>query len=413
MMQIIHPHTDKPCLPDKQAADRRLVRRWLYCVYALLIMLVLIGGATRLTGSGLSITEWQPIHGVIPPLDQAEWQEEFAKYQRIAQYKELNPDMTMTGFKYIFWWEWLHRLLARFIFAIAVFLPLIYFWATGRLERPVQWRLFGIFLLGGLQGAVGWWMVYSGLGRSDLTSVSPYRLAAHFIMACFIIIAVFALARRLAVYKEKPAALSVRRFAALLIFLLLIQIYFGALVAGLHAGRVYNSWPLMDGRFIPEGLLTLQPAWRNFFENMMTVQFVHRFFAYAVLIIAFIHALLVHREGPGSSSARRAFILFGLIMLQGLFGIVTLLLAVPIFWGLVHQVFALGVLSFAVAHWVAAKGALPLPGAPGSPAGADTGGGDNGRRAGKACLSPMKPLYSAKAEGLTAGRPGPGGVLRQ
>ncbi|KAA6205871.1 MAG: heme A synthase [Candidatus Tokpelaia sp.] len=360
MMQIIKADS-RNYLTDEQAANRRLVRYWLYFVYFLLILLVFIGGVTRLTGSGLSITEWQPIHGVIPPLNQEEWQEEFTKYQQIAQYKEINPDMTLSGFKFIFWWEWLHRLLARFVFAIAVLLPLLYFWATKRLEKRVKWGLFGIFLLGGFQGAVGWWMVHSGLGRSDLTSVSQYRLAAHFITACFIIVAVFALARGLAVYTEKPAARSVRRFAAILVVLALVQIYFGALVAGLHAGRVYNSWPLMDGRLIPCNLLPLHPVWRNFFENIMTVQFVHRFFAYALLIIALIHAFMVQKECPASGYSRRAFILFGLILLQSLFGIVTLLLAVPIFWGLLHQIFALVVLSFAVAHWAAAKGALPPP----------------------------------------------------
>lgn len=342
-----------------QAADRALVRRWLYGVYFLLLLLVFVGGVTRLTGSGLSITEWQPIHGVIPPISSAGWQEEFEKYQQIAQYKEINPDMSLAGFKFIFWWEWSHRLLARFVFAIAVFLPLIYFWATKRLETRVKWGIFGIFLLGGFQGAVGWWMVHSGLGASDLTSVSQYRLAAHFITACFIIVAVFALARSLAVYKEKPAARSARRFAALLVVLALIQVYFGALVAGLHAGRVYNSWPLMDGRLIPDGLLLLRPVWRNFFENVMTVQFIHRFFAYFLLIMTLIHACLMRQNCRGSAQAKRAWILLGLMLMQAAFGIVTLLLATPIFWALLHQIFALIVLSFAVAHWVGLKGALP------------------------------------------------------
>jgi len=344
-------------------ANRRLVRNWLYLIWLLLILLVFVGGVTRLTGSGLSITEWQPIHGVIPPLNQAQWQEEFSKYQQIAQFKEINPDMSLSGFKFIFWWEWMHRLLARFVFAIAVLLPLIYFWGTGRLENRVKWGIFGIFLLGAFQGAVGWWMVHSGLGGSDLTSVSQYRLAAHFITACFIIIAVFALARSLEVYTEKPAARSIRRFAAAIIVLALVQIYLGALVAGLHAGRFYNSWPLMDGQLIPDNLLAQQPDWRNFFENAMTVQFVHRFFAYGLLIVALIHALIVRRECPGTAHSRRAFVLFLLVLAQAVIGIITLLLAVPIFWGIVHQLFALAVLSFAVAHWVACRGAMPLPAA--------------------------------------------------
>jgi len=348
---------------DQCRANRRLVRHWLYLIWALLILLVFVGGVTRLTGSGLSITEWQPIHGVIPPLNQTQWQEEFTKYQQIAQFKEINPDMTLSGFKFIFWWEWFHRLLARFIFAVAVFLPLIYFAATHRLERRVKWGIFGIFLLGAFQGAVGWWMVHSGLGASDLTSVSQYRLAAHFITACFIIIGVFALARSLAVYTEKPAARSVCRFAAAIIVLALIQIYLGALVAGLHAGHIYNSWPLMEGQIIPDNLLPDRPEWRNFFENAMTVQFVHRFFAYGLLIVILIHALIVRRECPGTAHARRAFILLLLAVIQAVFGIITLLLAVPIFWGIVHQLFALIVLSYAVTHWIACRGAMPLPAA--------------------------------------------------
>jgi len=352
---------DKNVLTAEEAANRKLVRHWLYFVYFLLILLVFVGGVTRLTGSGLSITEWQPVHGVIPPLTQAQWQEEFDKYQQIAQYKEINPGMTLSGFKFIFWWEWSHRLLARFVFAIAVFLPLIYFWATGRLEKRVKWGIFGIFLLGGLQGAVGWWMVHSGLGQSDLTSVSQYRLAAHFITACFIIIAVFALARSLAVYAEKPPAICVQRFAAAIIVLLLIQIYLGALVAGLHAGHSYNTWPLMDGRLIPDDLLPMHPVWRNFFENIMTVQFIHRLGAYGLLTVTFIHMLMTYRICPGTQYARRAVVLFGLVIMQTIFGIITLLFAVPIFWGVFHQIFALIVLSFAVAHWVACKGAMAAP----------------------------------------------------
>lgn len=342
---------------DNKRLNRAYVRYWLYAVWGFLLALVFVGGVTRLTGSGLSITEWQPVHGIIPPLNQAEWQEEFAKYQQIAQYKEINPDMNLAGFQFIFWWEWVHRLLARFVFAGAVLLPLLYFAAAGRLEKRVKLGVLGIFLLGGLQGAVGWWMVHSGLGESSLTSVSQYRLAAHFITACFIIVAVFALARSLADRREKAAPRSIQYFAAGLAALLLLQIYWGALVAGLHAGRVYNSWPLMDGKVIPEGLFALSPLWRNFFENIVTVQFLHRFFAYALLTAAFVLVLQARKKCRGTAYVRGAWLLFALLMTQAVFGIVTLLLAVPIFWGLLHQIFALIVLSYAVSYWVAAAGA--------------------------------------------------------
>jgi len=345
-------------LTDWQIASRRLVRNWLYLVLLLLVAIVLVGGATRMTGSGLSITEWKPVHGIIPPLGQAQWQEEFEKYQQIAQYRQVNSTMTVAEFKNIFWWEWVHRLLARTV-GFVVALPLVFFWVTGRLEKTVKWRLVGILMLGGLQGAIGWWMVASGLGNSPLTSVSQYRLAIHLVTACIIMIAVLALARGLAEYTGKPAPRSIQRIAGWLVVLVLFQIYLGALVAGLHAGRVYNSWPLMDGRFIPDGLLLLQPVWANLFENVMTVQFVHRCFAYFLLVVAAVHALKVDKIMPQTTHARRAMLLLLLVVAQGVIGIVTLLLAAPIFWGLVHQAFALVVLSFAVAHWVGTKGALP------------------------------------------------------
>lgn len=342
----------------KQIKDRRLVRRWLYLVFLVLIAIVLVGGATRMTGSGLSITEWKPVHGIIPPIGEVEWQEEFDKYQQIAQYQQVNQGMSLEQFKYIFWWEWGHRFLARFV-GILVAIPLVLFWVTGRLEASVKWRLVGILLLGGIQGAIGWWMVSSGIGDSKLTNVSQYRLAIHLTTACIIVIAVFALARSLAEYSEKPASRSIQRFAGWLVFLVLFQIYLGALVAGLHAGKVYNTWPLMDGRLIPDGLLNLQPVWLNLFENAMTVQFVHRCFAYILLIVAIIHALKVEKMLPGTTHSRRAMVLLFLIVLQAVFGVITLLTEVPIEWGLIHQGFALVVMCFAVAHWIGTKGALP------------------------------------------------------
>jgi len=348
-------------LTDRQIADRRFVRNWLYIVFMMLVAIVLVGGATRMTGSGLSITEWKPAHGIIPPVGQSQWQEEFEKYRQIAQYRHVNPDMTLAEFRYIFWWEWAHRLLARMVgFAVAV--PLVCFWFTGRLEKPVKWHLAGILALGGIQGVIGWWMVASGLGDSRLTSVSHYRLAVHLVMACIIIIAVLALARGLAEYTEKPAPRSIRRFACWLVVLVLFQIYLGALVAGLHAGKVYNSWLLIDDRLIPDGLLHLQPVWVNFFENAVTVQFVHRFFAYFLLVAAVVHALNVEKTVPETTHSRRAMLLLVLILVQAVIGIVTLVLEVPVVWGLIHQAFALAVLAFAVAHWVATSGAFPASG---------------------------------------------------
>ena len=240
-----------------QDKNRRLVRWWLYTVFVVLIAIVMVGGATRMTGSGLSITEWKPIHGVIPPLNHAEWLEEFDKYRQIPQYQQINKGMELSEFQFIFWWEWAHRMLARFVgFLVAI--PLIFFWVTGRLQDGLKVRMLGILALGGLQGAIGWWMVASGL--SVLTSVSQYRLAVHLTMACIIIVAVFYVARGLAVYTEKPADKNMQRFAGWLVVAVLVQIYLGGLVAGLHAGLTYNTWPLMDGAIIPSDMFMQQQS---------------------------------------------------------------------------------------------------------------------------------------------------------
>src|SRR5581483_7841357 len=215
------------------------VRAWLYGVAFLIICMVVVGGATRLTNSGLSITEWQPIHGVIPPMNGAEWQDEFGKYRQIPEYKLLNPDMTLAEFKGIFWWEWAHRLLGRVI-GIVFLLPLVFFAATGRIERPLIPKLAGLFVLGGLQGVVGWWMVASGL--IERTDVSQYRLAVHLTLACALLAAILWVARGLG-SAVVPAARGLRTTAGALVVLVLGQIFLGAIVAGLNAGLVSNTWP--------------------------------------------------------------------------------------------------------------------------------------------------------------------------
>ncbi|WP_404927097.1 COX15/CtaA family protein [Mesorhizobium sp. ORM16] len=343
---------------DRDLHNRALVRGWLYVVLLVLFALVLVGGATRLTESGLSITEWQPIHGVIPPLNDAEWQEEFQRYQQIPQYAELNKGMSIEAFKSIFWWEWAHRLLARSV-GLVFALPLLFFWAARRIERGLGPKLVGILLLGGLQGAIGWWMVASGL--VDRVSVSQYRLATHLTLAALIFTATMVVARGLAPHSEPAADRSTQKLAGFIVLLALIQIYLGGLVAGLHAGLSYNTWPLMDGKIIPGDLLILEPAWRNFFESPKTVQFVHRIGAYTVLVVALWHMIAARRRLPGSTHARRATLLFALVLVQASVGIGTLLMHVPLHMALIHQGFALIVLGFAAAHWRGTKGAYPLP----------------------------------------------------
>jgi cytochrome c oxidase assembly protein subunit 15 len=321
--------------------------------------LILVGGATRMTGSGLSITEWKPIHGIVPPLNEAEWQEEFLKYQQIPQYEKINHGMSLSEFKFIFWWEWAHRLLARgvgFIFAI----PLVFFWATRRIEKGLMPKLIGILALGGLQGAIGWWMVASGL--VERVSVSQYRLATHLTIASLIFMATMVVARGLAPHSQDAADRGTRRMAGILTFLIMVQIYLGGLVAGLHAGLSYTTWPLMDGKVVPDDLLLLEPAWRNFFESPKTVQFVHRIGAYTLFVVALWHMIATGRRFPGTTHARRAVFLFILVLSQAIIGIATLVMQVPLHLGLTHQGFALVVLGFAAAHWRGTKGAYPLPG---------------------------------------------------
>lgn len=343
---------------EKQERDRRAIRVWLGFVLVALFALVLVGGATRLTDSGLSITEWKPIHGAIPPLSAAEWQEEFELYKKIPEYSQINAGMSIEEFKRIFWWEWAHRLIARSIGLIFA-LPLAFFWMTGRIESRLKLPLAGILALGGLQGFIGWWMVSSGL--ADRTDVSQYRLAVHLTMACIIFASTMWVMRAVTPHEEAPARYSGSiRLAMIIAFFALFQIYLGALVAGLDAGLSYNTWPLMDGALIPGDLFIQQPWWINLFENPKTVQFVHRLGAYVLFGLTLYHLIQTRRELPGSAHARRAVLLFVLVSLQACLGIATLLSQVQIHAALTHQAGAIVVLGFAVAHWRGFKGAYPL-----------------------------------------------------
>ncbi|MDF2996874.1 MAG: cytochrome oxidase assembly [Xanthobacteraceae bacterium] len=326
----------------------RPVRIWLYAVAALIVLMVVVGGATRLTESGLSIVEWKPVTGVLPPLSEAAWQAEFQKYQQIPQYQLVNKGMSLAEFRTIFWWEWAHRLLGRLI-GFVFLLPFLFFLWRGLIDRALGWRLGGLFVLGGLQGAVGWWMVSSGLATR--VDVSQYRLAIHLTLACTILFATIAVADGLRPGAGPEAASGrVRGLARLLPILVLVQIFLGGLVAGLDAGLTFTTWPLMDGHFIPplESLLVQQPAWRNFFENVLTVQFDHRMFAYALWGLTLLHWLDARRAG--GAAGRRALLLFGLVSAQAVLGIMTLIHQVPIDIALAHQFGATIVLIAATIH---------------------------------------------------------------
>jgi heme a synthase len=328
---------------------RRAVQLWLYAVAAVIFALVVVGGATRLTGSGLSIVEWRPVTGTVPPLSEPAWQIEFQKYQTIRQFQQVNRGMNLAEFKTIYWWEWTHRLLGRLV-GVVFLLPFLWFLWRGAITPDLRPRLWGIFGLGALQGAVGWWMVYSGL--ADRVSVSQYRLATHLTLACLILVAVLATATRLSPHVSVVVPRRIRRGAVALVVLVLIQIYLGALVAGLHAGLIHNTWPLIDGAFIPaaKDLFFETPLWRNFFENTLTVQFNHRMVAYLLLVVAMAHALDVTQDGRGGRPLVVATLLAGLVLAQAALGIATLLMQVPLVMALAHQALAAAVLACATIH---------------------------------------------------------------
>ncbi len=341
-------HKTKTPIARKSHAERmRPVRRWLYVIAALVALMVVLGGTTRLTGSGLSITEWKPVTGIVPPISEADWQAEFEKYKSIPQFQQINSDMSLNEFKLIYWWEWSHRALGRLL-AIVFLLPFFWFLSRRLVDRALGWKLGGLFALGGLQGAIGWWMVASGL--SERTDVSQYRLAVHLTLACFILAAIVAVATSLERRKKKPSSVRVRYGAISILALVFVQIFLGALVAKTNAGLTFNTWPLMDGNFIPPvaSLFAMNPWWKNLFENVLTVQFDHRMIAYALFALAAFHAFDTERNARGLAFG--ASILFALVTTQTMLGVLALLWSAPLALALLHQVGAIVVLVAGVRH---------------------------------------------------------------
>jgi len=325
----------------------RIVRLWLFAVAALVFAIVVVGGATRLTDSGLSITEWKPVTGALPPLSHAQWLEEFAKYRASPQYEAVNRGMSLGDFQFIFWWEWAHRFLGRLIGA-AMLLPWMFFVAKGWLRGRMAVATFGIGLLMGLQGLVGWLMVASGL-QPGMVAVAPLKLMFHLTLACLIFALLVWLALGLGQGRERaPVPGRVRWGGVAVLSLLSLQIALGALVAGNRAGMRFNDWPLMDGAWIPPAnvLFDRPTVAEAFVDSLALVQFNHRLAAYALLALALWHL----RAARGTAFAKGAVVLFGLIAAQAVIGIVTLVLVVPLWAGLVHQGFAVLVLGHALAH---------------------------------------------------------------
>jgi heme a synthase len=341
-------------LAKAPSRDDRLVALWLLGVAAMIFAMVVIGGITRLTESGLSITEWKPISGVIPPLSPADWQREFDLYKQIPEFQVLRPDMTLSEFKAIYWWEYLHRLWGRLI-GLAFALPGAWLLLAGHI-RPQLWpRLVGLFMLGGLQGALGWLMVESGL--SVRTDVSQYRLVAHLLFALTIYALMLwtALGLMRPAPRPYPGAGPLRRHLLLLLVLILGMLTTGGFVAGLDAGKIYNSFPLMGGRLVPGEFLALEPPWRNPFENPVAAQFIHRWLAMVVGLTGL--TLWLRRRRLPLGARGPLHLVLAMTAIQICLGISTLLRVVPVPLAALHQAGAVMLLSLTICALHGLRGA--------------------------------------------------------
>lgn len=333
-----------------RAGDRRAVRLWLWTLLVLVAAMVVVGGLTRLTDSGLSITEWNVVIGALPPLSDADWAAAFEAYKTTDEFRLQNSWMTLADFKPIFWWEWSHRFLGRLI-GLVWLAPLVYFAVRGMIPRGWGPRLVLIGALGGFQGAIGWWMVWSGL--SERVDVAPYRLMTHLGIAFLIFALISWFILRLGPPEWESLQARRRRVQGLSGWavaagaLIFIQILIGALVAGTDGWAGWNTWPLMNGAIMAPETLRMTPLWENFFENPAMTQFVHRSFAFIVLAVTAIFALRARRSGHKATRFWGAALLGG-VLAQAAWGVVTLLLVAPLHAAIVHQLGALGLLALAV-----------------------------------------------------------------
>ena len=339
--------------PGAPGRAERAIAAWLLACCALVFAMIVVGGVTRLTHSGLSITEWQPIVGTLPPLSEQDWQTAFDKYRATPEYRQVNKGMSLDAFKGIFWWEYVHRLLGRLIGA-AFLLPFLWFVAKRRVPPGYGWKLAGLFALGGLQGAMGWYMVKSGL--VDDPRVSQFRLTAHLGLAFAILGAMLwvalSLIHPLREARPTPSVHSARRWSFGIVALVLLMVLSGGFVAGIRAGFAYNTFPLMNGAWIPPEILMLEPAWTNFFWNMATVQFDHRVGAWLLcFLVPVLWWKLRTADGVPARAEKGCNALVAMLAIQIALGIATLLLVVPLPLAALHQAGA--VLVFALAVYIA------------------------------------------------------------
>jgi len=320
---------------------------WLFVTALLVVAMVVVGGATRLTGSGLSITEWRPVTGVIPPLSDAGWAQEFAKYRQIPQYRLLNEGMGLAGFQAIYWWEWTHRLLGRLVGAVFA-IPFVIFLIRRQIPKRLVWRCWTMLALGALQGAIGWWMVSSGL--AERVFVAPERLAIHLAMALILFVLLFWTAMDALAGQPRQESVSPwRTWSWLFLGGVFVQSLLGALVAGNQAGLVYEDWPWMGGRFFPHDYLG-KSFWATVAHNQASVQLHHRLGAYLLVVVGILIAVSAVRSTHLPRTAKNFGVLIGLaVMAQVVIGIATLMSGVPVLLGVFHQLGAVVVLTAATA----------------------------------------------------------------
>jgi cytochrome c oxidase assembly protein subunit 15 len=336
----MHRPMNRDHTPALEHTHNRRIAAWLFVCCFMVYAMVILGGVTRLTGSGLSMVEWDPIFGILPPLDQASWEETFRLYQQSPEYQKINIGMDLEGFKGIYWFEYSHRLLGRTIGTVFL-LPFLFFLARGWIHRPLVPKLLTLFVLGGLQGLLGWYMVKSGL--IDNPHVSQYRLTAHLGLAILIYAYMFYVALGLWLGERRTASIpaGLRYATTLLTGLVFITILSGGFVAGLKAGFAYNTFPLMDGHWIPEVIFMQSPLWRNFFENIATVQFVHRLLATLVFSSIILLWIAARRYALPAAVTTGLHLMLVAVVLQVSLGISTLLLHVPVALAATHQAGAL------------------------------------------------------------------------
>ena len=328
--------------------NERLVAIWLFVIAGFVTCMVIVGGLTRLTDSGLSITEWQPILGAIPPLTHQDWLIALEKYRQIPEYQLINKGMSLEDFQFIYWWEWGHRFLGRIV-GIVFFVPFLFFLLTKRLSRTLIWQLLGLFILGGLQGGMGWYMVKSGL--VDRVDVSQYRLAAHFLLA--LVIFSYSLWLGLRLWRQGASVPAFGRrvvFGGVIVSCIFIQAGLGAFVAGTDAGMTYNTWPLIDGQFVPNNLYSETGTILDAFEHILTIQFNHRMMAYFLIFLVLTELFLNYQRREDKRIIRSSSLLVLSIFVQSFIGIMTLIWVMPISLAALHQFMAVVVLGFGILH---------------------------------------------------------------